>query len=140
MTTNNKKSDFPKASTALITGGTGFLGIHLARYLVKKKYKVILLDTAPLTASDLKGKVKVVRCDIRNFNKMMKLVGKVDYVVHAAAALPIHHDKEYIFDVNVNGTENILKFSLSNEFFPVRFVPTVAFNQKFFVAFHRSKF
>ena len=34
--------------TVLITGGTGFLGVHLARYFLKQKYKVILLDTAPL--------------------------------------------------------------------------------------------
>ena len=56
-----------KNSTLLITGGTGFLGVYLARHFLRKKYEVILLDTAPLTAKELIGKVTVIKADIRNF-------------------------------------------------------------------------
>ncbi len=113
-------------STVLITGGTGFLGVHLARYFLKKKYKVILLDTAEQTAKDLFGKVTVINCDIRDYKKMEPYFSNVDYVVHAAAALPIHHNRTYIFDVNVNGTRNVLKASQKNKVKKVVFISTTA--------------
>lgn len=112
--------------TILITGGTGFLGVHLSRFFLKQKYRVILLDTAPLTAKDLEGKVVVINEDIRNFNRIEDYFRKVDYVVHAAAALPIHHDRKYIFDVNVNGTKNVLKASLNHKVKRVVFISTTA--------------
>lgn len=110
----------------LITGGTGFLGVHLARYFFKKKYKVILLDTAPLTAKDLIGKVTVITEDIRNTSNIEKYFKNVDYVVHAAAALPIHHDRKYIFDVNVGGTKSILKCALKNKVKKLVFISSTA--------------
>lgn len=110
----------------LITGGTGFLGVHLARFFLKLKYKVILLDTAELTAKDLIGKVTVINEDIRNFSKIEKHFKNIDYVVHAAAALPIHHDRKYIFDVNVNGTKSVLKASFQNKVKRLVFISTTA--------------
>jgi nucleoside-diphosphate-sugar epimerase len=110
----------------LITGGTGFLGVHLARFFIKKKYQVILLDTAELTAKDLFGKVKVVNEDIRNFSKIEKTFKNVDFVVHAAAALPIHHDRKYILDVNVEGTRNVLKSALKNKVKKLVFISSTA--------------
>ena len=110
----------------LITGGTGFLGVHLARYLLKKGYKVILLDTANQTASDLFKKATVINEDIRNYSKIENSFKNVDYVVHAAAALPIHHDRNYINDVNVNGTRNVLRASLKNNVKKLVFISTTA--------------
>jgi nucleoside-diphosphate-sugar epimerase len=110
----------------LITGGCGFLGAHLARYFLKKNYSVILLDTAELTAKDLFGKVTVINADIRSYSKLENTFKNVDYVVHAAAALPIHHDKNYIFDVNVNGTKQVLKAALKNKIKKLVFISTTA--------------
>jgi len=115
-----------KQQTILITGGTGFLGVHLARFFLKKKYRVLLLDTAEQTAKDLIGKVTVINGDIRNFQKIESFFQNVDYVVHAAAALPIHHDRNYIFDVNVNGTRNVLKASLKHKVRKLVFISTTA--------------
>ena len=100
--------------------------MHLARYFLKKKYTVILLDTAPLTAKDLLNKVEVINLDIRNTKKMERVFENVDYVVHAAAALPIHHDKNYILDVNVNGTKSVLNASLKNKVKKMVFISTTA--------------
>lgn len=112
--------------TILITGGTGFLGVHLARYFLKQKYQVILLDIAALTARDLKGKVIVINEDIRKYKRIEDYFKNVDYVVHAAAALPIHHDRNYIFDVNVTGTRNVLNASKKNKIKRVVFISTTA--------------
>lgn len=114
------------SSKVLITGGTGFLGVHLARYLLKKRYEVYLLDTEDLTATDLKGRVKVIKADVRNTKLLDDSLKGIDYVVHAAAALPIHHDRKYIFDVNVNGTRNVLSSSLKNKVKRLVFISTTA--------------
>jgi nucleoside-diphosphate-sugar epimerase len=119
------KKEIIKKQTVLITGGTGFLGVHLSRLLLKKGYKVILLDIAPLTAKDLFGKVEVINRDIRD-KKIINDFKNVNYVVHAAAALPIHHDKKYILDVNVNGTKNVFNASLKNKVKRVVFISSTA--------------
>ena len=110
----------------LITGGCGFLGVHVARRFIKKGYKVTLLDTAPQTAKDLEKKVIVLKADIRDSKALEKALNGIDYVVHAAAALPIHHDRNYIFDVNVNGTKNVLKAALKNKIKKLVFISTTA--------------
>jgi nucleoside-diphosphate-sugar epimerase len=110
----------------IITGGCGFLGVHLARQLLKQRYEVTLLDLANLDAKDLIGKVKVIKCDIGDKHKIEKAIKNHDYVVHAAAALPILREKKIIFDVNINGTKNILESSLKNKAKRLVFISTTA--------------
>lgn len=110
----------------LITGGCGFLGVHLARYYIKKKYDVTLLDIADQTAKDIEKKATVIKADIRKYKGLEEALKKQDYVIHAAAALPIHHDRNYIFDVNVEGTKNVLKAALKNKVKKVVFISTTA--------------
>lgn len=110
----------------LITGGTGFLGIHCARYFLKKGFDVTLLDIAPLTSTDLKGKVTVVGCDIKDEKNLERYFKNIDYVVHAAAALPIQYSKSIIFDTNVLGTKNVLEASFKNKVKRVVFISTTA--------------
>ena len=115
-----------KTSAVLITGGCGFLGVHLARQLLEQKYKVTVLDLADLDAKDLIGKVKVIKCDVRNKNKVEDSIKNHDYVVHAAAALPILREKKIIFDVNINGTKNVLHASLKNKIKRLVFISSTA--------------
>ncbi|OGH10527.1 MAG: hypothetical protein A2857_00880 [Candidatus Levybacteria bacterium RIFCSPHIGHO2_01_FULL_36_15] len=110
----------------LITGGTGFLGCHLARFLINKGYKVTLLDVTDLTAKDLKESIQFIHADIKNKKEMLDSIQDVDFVVHAAAALPIHQSKKIIFDVNVNGTENVLEACLKNKIKRVVFISSTA--------------
>jgi nucleoside-diphosphate-sugar epimerase len=110
----------------LITGGTGFLGVHLARYFLKKNYLVTLLDLAPLTAADIKDKVKVIKADIRDKKELDQHFQDIDYVVHAAAALPISRSKRVIFSTNVEGTKNVMQSSLSGKVKRVVFISTTA--------------
>lgn len=98
----------------LITGGCGFLGVHLARQLIKGNYEVTLFDIADLDAKDLIGKVKYIKGDVLSKKDADNAVKNQDYIVHAAAALPILREKKIIFDVNINGTRNVLDASLKN--------------------------
>ncbi len=110
----------------LITGGTGFLGVHLARKFLKKKYSVTLFDLSDLDAKDLIGKVNVILGDIRDKKVVDKALIGQDYVVHAAAALPIQVDKKVIFGVNIDGTRNILASALKNKAKRLVFISSTA--------------
>lgn len=110
----------------LITGGCGFLGVHLARQLLKNNYNVTLFDLAALDAKDLIGKVKYIKGDIRNKNVIGSAIKNQDYIIHAAAALPILREKEIIFGININGTENVLSSSLQNKIKRLIFISSTA--------------
>lgn len=114
------------AKKVLITGGTGFLGCHLARKLLKNGCKVTLLDIAPLEAKDLVGKVDYIQGDIRDKKTVDEEIKNQDFVVHAAAALPIQRTKEAIFSVNVEGTRNVLEASLKQKIKRLVFISTTA--------------
>ncbi len=110
----------------LITGGTGFLGVHLARHFLKKNYAVTLFDLSRLDAKDLIGKVKFVKGDVRNAKLLSKFLKNQDFVVHAAAALPIQVSKKAIYSVNIDGTKTVLNESLKQKVKRLVFISSTA--------------
>lgn len=94
--------------TYLITGGSGFLGGHLAEELLRRGAKVRSLDLAPLEEPGLIGQVEDLRGDVRDEAAMRRALVGVDRVVHAAAALPLA-SREEIFSTNVEGTKTVLR-------------------------------
>ena len=91
-----------------ISGGAGFLGLHLARRLLADGHTVRTLDVVPLDDADLEAAVDELRGDVRDRRDVRRLVDGADVVVHAAAALPIQAARASIRSVNVGGTENVL--------------------------------
>ncbi len=104
-----------RKTKVFITGGTGFLGVHLARRFLKARWEVTLYDIADLDAQDLIGKVKFIKGDVTNKTTLLKAMRDHDYVVHTAAALPIQVEKDIIFHINIDGTENTLSSALKNK-------------------------
>jgi nucleoside-diphosphate-sugar epimerase len=86
-----------------ISGGAGFLGLHLARRLAGDGHHVRTLDLAPLDDAVLEGRVEEVRGDVRHAPDARRLVAGADVLVHAAAALPIQESRAAIRSVNVEG-------------------------------------
>ncbi len=115
-----------KTTKVLITGGCGFLGCHLARKFLKLNYSVTLFDIAKLDAKDLLGKVSYIKGDIRNKKQIGNVVKGHNFVVHAAAALPIQRTKESIYSTNIDGTRNVLETSLDQKIKRVVFISTTA--------------
>src|SRR5438067_5764787 len=91
-----------------ISGGAGFLGLHLSRRLLADGHDVRTLDVVPLDDAELERSVDELRGDIRDRDSVRRLVDGADIVVHAAAALPIQASRAAIRSVNVGGTENVL--------------------------------
>ena len=99
--------------TALIIGGTGFLGSHLARRLVNDRYNVIVLARRPRPILDVTDKVRIVRGDILNLQDLVEVINnyKPECLFHLAAMLSALSEENPIagYKVGIEGTWNILE-------------------------------
>ncbi len=113
--------------TILITGGAGFLGLHLANFLSKKKFQVFLVDIVDIDRNEYPNDCQFIKGDVRQYRVLETIIkkNKIDFIIHAAAALPLWHPNE-IFEINVRGTENILKAGLKNKVKRVIFISSTA--------------
>lgn len=96
----------------LITGGAGFLGINLVRYLLDRGHEVVSLDLAPFDYPE-KDRITEVRGDIRNREDVDHAMQGCDLVVHAAAALPLYKPDE-IYSTDIEGTRAVLASALAH--------------------------
>ncbi|MGV3719882.1 MAG: NAD-dependent epimerase/dehydratase family protein [Actinomycetota bacterium] len=95
-----------------ITGGAGFLGINLVRYLLARGYSVVSYDVAEFDYPE-RDQVTVVTGDIRNPAALTAAMAGCDQVVHTAAALPLYTPDE-IRTTDLDGTRNVLEAALAN--------------------------
>ena len=103
---------------ALITGGAGFIGSHLADRLVERGDQVVLLDdlsTGRLTNIDHldnRADAEFVRGSILDTDLVDHLVSKVDLVFHLAAAVGVSLIVEKPLEsliTNIRGTETVIE-------------------------------
>jgi nucleoside-diphosphate-sugar epimerase len=92
----------------LVTGGAGFLGINLIRFLDARGYDLVSLDLADFAYPDMRDKVTVVVGDIRDAATVARAVAGVDAVVHTAAALPLYTPED-IYTTDVEGTRTVTR-------------------------------
>ncbi len=107
---------------ALITGASGMDGSNLARFLLKKGYKVygierrVSCDSGNCRhnrLSDIENEIEIFIGDIRDYNRMFEIINKVkpDELYHLAALsqVGISFKNEFeIIDSNIKGTVNLL--------------------------------
>ena len=102
----------------VVTGGAGFIGSHITEKLVERHDTVTVIDNMNTGKEKnlelIKDKINFVKGDILDANLLEDITKDVDGVFHQAALASVQDsfDKpdEY-HNVNVNGTENILKLS-----------------------------
>src|SRR5262245_57610380 len=105
---------------ALITGGAGFIGSHLADELLQRGYRVRALDvllpqvhgTERLRPSYLAADVELVRGDLRDPAVVRRALDDVDVVYHFAARVGVGQSMYEIAEytaVNNLGTATLLE-------------------------------
>jgi nucleoside-diphosphate-sugar epimerase len=94
----------------LVTGGAGFLGINLVRYLLERGHEVVSLDVAPFDYPE-RDRITIVDGDIRDRAAVDRALEGCDMVVHCAAALPLYKPEE-IFSTDIDGTRTVLQAAL----------------------------
>ena len=101
----------------LVTGGTGFIGIHLVKKLHELGHEVKLLIRESSNTTPFKelNKIDYTIGDVQDLSSLEKAVNDVDTIYHLAAYTGIWaKDKSIYYDVNVKGTENIANIALKN--------------------------
>lgn len=103
--------------SVLVTGGTGFVGSYLLRYLLAKGYRRIRAIYRPETQSpvlaELKEQVEWVECDVLDLVGLEEALAGIDWVLHAAAVVSFREqDRQEMMEVNVTGTANMVNIAL----------------------------
>ena len=103
-------------SKYLLTGGAGFIGSNLARYVLSQGAEVVVLDNFSTgkheNLEEIKTKIRLVEDDIRNTPAVEAALEGCDGVFHLAALGSVPRsvaDPATSHDVNINGTFNVLE-------------------------------
>jgi len=101
----------------LVTGGSGFIGSAITKYLVEDGNDVIVFDNNSRGKSsrlqDVEKKINFIKGDIRDKKKLFSINQNIDTVIHLAYVngTKFFYKKPFeILDIAVNGLINILEF------------------------------
>ena len=102
----------------VVTGGAGFIGNHITKALVKQGHNIIVIDN--LHTGNKENLVSIYENiefhleDIRNKEKLQKIIKNCDGIFHQAALTVVPESFEIpdeYNDVNVTGTKNIFEIA-----------------------------
>lgn len=96
-----------------VTGGCGFLGMHICNELYDKYEQITAIDIANFNKEEYPEHVKYVKADVRDYKKMEEVLADHDHVIHAAAALPLWKDDD-IITTTEDGTRNVIEACRKN--------------------------
>lgn len=101
----------------LVTGGTGFLGSYIIKYLIEKGYSVRAIRRSNklpswLPASVFKN-VEWVEGDVLDVVSLEDATEGIDTVIHSAAMVSFgNKDRKAMYQTNVDGTANVVNIAL----------------------------
>ena len=107
----------------VVTGGAGFIGSNIVKKLVDRGDSVTVIDNLntgkEVNLSSVKDKITFLKDSILNIDLLEREMKEIDGVFHQAALASVQDSfskPEEYHDVNVNGTENILRLAEKNNF------------------------
>ena len=100
----------------LVTGGAGFIGSNLARFILDKGHEVVVLDNyatgKPENLQEIADRIEMIEGDIRDRPTVDRAVAGCAGIFHEAALGSVPRsveDPATSHDVNVNGTVTVLE-------------------------------
>ena len=120
-----------------ITGGAGFIGTHLCKKLLELNHNVTVYDNFSNSSkenfvSEIKQKITLISGDILDNSKLVSSMKNHDVVIHLAAKISVSEsvkNPKETFDVNVNGTQNVLNSCEKNKISKIIVTSTAAVYQ-----------
>ena len=107
----------------VVTGGAGFIGSNIVKKLVTRGDKVTVIDNLNTGKEEnlesVRDKITFLNDTILNVDLLEKETKGIDGIFHQAALASVQDSfskPEEYHDVNVNGTENILRFAKKHDF------------------------
>jgi len=114
----------------LVLGSQGYIGSVLTDYLLKKNYQIIGVDNFIYNQKKINffnKNYKFINCDLRNKEKIYKLISKVSYVVILAGLVGDPITKKYpklANDINYKGIKNVIKICNKSKIKKLIFIST----------------
>ena len=114
----------------LVIGSQGYIGSVLTDYLLKKKYQIIGADNFIYNQKKINfinKNYKFINCDLRNEDKIYKLISKVSYVVILAGLVGDPITKKYpklANEINYKGIKNVIKICNKSKIKKLVFIST----------------
>ena len=107
----------------IVTGGAGFIGSNIVKKLVSRGDQVTVIDNLNTGKKEnlvsVKDKIVFLKDSILNLDLLEKQTQDIDGIFHQAALASVQDSfskPEEYYDVNVNGTKNILELAKKNNF------------------------
>ena len=111
-----------KKKKFLVTGGTGFIGSAITKYLIKNNYKVSVLDNNSRgklrRLNDVKGKFSFIKGDVRNMDKVLSACRNKDAVIHLAyinGTETFYKKPVEVLDIAIKGIINVIESCIKNK-------------------------
>ena len=105
------------STKVLVTGGTGFLGSYIIKELIEKNYTVRAIrrngKLPSYLSKEIFDKVEWLQGDILDVVSLEEAMNGIDTVIHAAAMVSfVKKDRKLMYQVNVEGTANVVNMAL----------------------------
>ena len=107
----------------VVTGGAGFIGSNIVKKLVARGDSITVIDNLNTgkekNLESVRNKIVFLKDSILNMNLLEKETQNIDGIFHQAALASVQDSfskRDEYYDVNVKGTENILKLAKKNNF------------------------
>jgi len=107
----------------IVTGGAGFIGSYIVKKLVARGASVTVIDNLNTGKEEnlesVRNKIVFLKDSVLNMSLLEKETRNVDGIFHQAALASVQDSfskRDEYYDVNVKGTENILKLAKKNNF------------------------
>lgn len=115
----------------LVTGGTGFLGSYIIKHLLEKGYAVRAIrrtDKMPFwIPAEIWNKVEWIEGDVLDVVALEEAMEGVDTVIHSAAVVSFFKkERKKMYQVNVDGTANVVNMMLEKNVRRLVYISSVA--------------